>query len=383
MTYQIKIAGQTRMTRGIWIILSVGLLVTVGTILAVTEDTPDVTQVNAPPALQIVSVKNLAVSDVTASVETFAEVHPRWSADIRAAVGGRIVEVHEAALAGAQVPAGAILFQIESTQYDTVVAAAELSLAEADFALLQAENKTNVSQRQFERDTTSVPNDLALHLPELRISERGVVSAEAQLRAAQQQLADTTITAPFSGFITERLISLGQTVTSGEPLLKLVDDKQFEMTAELSRESWALLDHPITEQVVQIVDTIGTPMGTAIVRQGGGFLDQNTRQYRVFLEVNETNDQSILSGDFLRVLLTGRVLKDTLSLPDTALTRTGQVWFVDQNDQLVRFAPDILFRLSDQIVIKAPESDHKHRVAITPLASFLPGQRVAPHSLED
>lgn len=383
MTYQIKIAGQTRMTRGIWIILSVGLLVTVGTILAVTEDTPDVMQVNAPPALQIVSVKNLAVSDVTASVETFAEVHPRWSADIRAAVGGRIVEVREAALAGAQVPAGAILFQIESTQYDTVVAAAELSLAEADFALLQAENKTNVSQRQFERDTTSVPNDLALHLPELRISERGVVSAEAQLRAAQQQLADTTITAPFSGFITERLISLGQTVTSGEPLLKLVDDKQFEMTAELSRESWALLDHPITEQVVQIVDTIGTPMGTAIVRQGGGFLDQNTRQYRVFLEVNETNDQSILSGDFLRVLLTGRVLKDTLSLPDTALTRTGQVWFVDQNDQLVRFAPDILFRLSDQIVIKAPESDHKHRVAITPLASFLPGQRVAPHSLED
>ena len=383
MTYQIKIAGQTRMTRGIWIILSVGLLVTVGTILAVTEDTPDVMQVNAPPALQIVSVKNLAVSDVTASVETFAEVHPRWSADIRAAVGGRIIEVREAALAGAQVPAGAILFQIESTQYDTVVAAAELSLAEADFALLQAENKTNVSQRQFERDTTSVPNDLALHLPELRISERGVVSAEAQLRAAQQQLADTTITAPFSGFITERLISLGQTVTSGEPLLKLVDDKQFEMTAELSRESWALLDHPITEQVVQIVDTIGTPMGTAIVRQGGGFLDQNTRQYRVFLEVNETNDQSILSGDFLRVLLTGRVLKDTLSLPDTALTRTGQVWFVDQNDQLVRFAPDILFRLSDQIVIKAPESDHKHRVAITPLASFLPGQRVAPHSLED
>ena len=383
MTYQIKIAGQTRMTRGIWIILSVGLLVTVGTILAVTEDTPDVMQVNAPPALQIVSVKNLAVSDVTASVETFAEVHPRWSADIRAAVGGRIVEVREAALAGAQVPAGAILFQIESTQYDTVVAAAELSLAEADFALLQAENKTNVSQRQFERDTTSVPNDLALHLPELRISERGVASAEAQLRAAQQQLADTTITAPFSGFITERLISLGQTVTSGEPLLKLVDDKQFEMTAELSRESWALLDHPITEQVVQIVDTIGTPMGTAIVRQGGGFLDQNTRQYRVFLEVNETNDQSILSGDFLRVLLTGRVLKDTLSLPDTALTRTGQVWFVDQNDQLVRFAPDILFRLSDQIVIKAPESDHKHRVAITPLASFLPGQRVAPHSLED
>ncbi|MFT4916846.1 MAG: multidrug efflux system membrane fusion protein [Yoonia sp.] len=383
MADQIKLTGKTRLWRRIWILLSLALLATVGTILALTEDTVDVTQADAPPALQIVSVMDLAVSDVTASVETFAEVRPRWSADIRAAVGGRIVEVREAALAGVQVPSGAVLFQIESTQYDTAVAAAELLLAEAKFALLQADNKTTVSQRQFERDTARAPNDLALHLPELRIAERGVASAEAQLRAAQQQLADTTITAPFSGFITERLISLGQTVTAGEPLLKLVDDKQFEMMAELSRESWALLDHPITAQVVQLVDTIGTPMGTAIVRQGGGFLDQNTRQYRVFLEVSETNDQPILSGDFLRLLLTGRVLQDTLSIPDTALTRTGHVWFVDQNDQLVRFTPDILFRLSDQIVITAPESDHKQRVAITPLASFLPGQRVAPNRLED
>jgi RND family efflux transporter MFP subunit len=323
----------------------------------------------------------LAVSDITASVETFAEVQPRWSADIRAAVGGRILEVRETALAGVQVPAGAVLFQIESTQYATVVAAAELSLAEAKLALLRADNKTIASRRQFERDTTRAPNDLALHLPELRIAERGVASAEAQLRAAQQQLADTTITAPFSGFITERLISLGQTVSAGEPLLKLVDDKQFEMTAELSRESWALLDHPITEQVAQLVNAAGTLVGTAVVRQGGGFLDQSTRQYRVFLEVRETKDQPVLSGDFLRVLLTGRVVKDTLSIPDTALTRTGHVWFVDQNDQLMRLAPDIIFRFSDQIVIAAPEGGNKQRVAISPLASFLPGQRVAPHSL--
>jgi multidrug efflux system membrane fusion protein len=383
MANQIKPNRKAHMRRGIWILLALALLLTVGTLLALTEDTAEVTQADAPPVLQSVSVLDLVVSDVTASVETFAEVRPRWSADIRAAVGGRIVEVREAALAGVQVPAGAVLFQIESIQYDTAVAAAELLLAEAQLALLQAENKTTISRLQFERDNARAPNDLALHIPELRIAERQVASADAQLRAAQQQLADTVITAPFSGFITERLISLGQTVAAGEPLVKLVDDKQFEMTAELSRESWALLDHPINEQVAQLVDTAGTPIGTATVREGGGFLDQNTRQYRVFLEVSETNDQPILSGDFLRVLLTGRVLKDTLSIPDTALTRTGHVWFVDQNDQLMRLAPDILFRLVDQIVIVAPPDGHRQRVSITPLASFLPGQRVAPHSMED
>jgi RND family efflux transporter MFP subunit len=363
--------------------LALALLVTVATVLAVIDDTADVTPTNTPPALQTVSVRDLVVSDIKASVETFAEVRPRWSADIRAAVGGRIVEVRETALAGVQVAAGDALFRIESTQYETAVAAAELLLAEAHLALMQADNRTTISRRQFEREGARAPNELALHLPELRIAEHEVTSAEAQLRAAQQQLADTTITAPFSGFITERLISLGQTVTAGEPLLKLVDDNQFEMTAELSRENWALLDHPITNQVAQLVDTAGTPMGTAVVRQGGGFLDQNTRQYRVFLEVRETKDQPILSGDFLRVLLTGRVVEDTLSIPDTALTRTGHVWFVDQNDQLMRISPDILFRIADQIVIAAPEGSHRLRVAITPLASFLPGPRVAPNVLED
>jgi multidrug efflux system membrane fusion protein len=383
MADQIKLTGKAGMLRWFWILLALALLATVGTILALTDDTADVTQANAPPALQAVSVRDLVVSDINASVETFAEVRPRWSADIRAAVGGRIVEVRETALAGVQVAAGAALFRIESTQYETAVAAAELLLAEAHLALMQADNRTTVSRRQFEYEGARAPNDLALHLPELRIAEHQVTSAEAQLRAAQQQLADTTITAPFSGFITERLMSLGQTVTAGEPLLKLVDDKQFEMTAELSRESWALLDHPITNQVARLVDTASTPMGTAVVRQGGGFLDQNTRQYRVFLEVRETKDQPILSGDFLRVLLTGRVVEDTLSIPDTALTRTGHVWFVDQNDQLMRILPDILFRIADQIVIAAPKGSNRLRVAITPLASFLPGQRVAPNVLED
>jgi multidrug efflux system membrane fusion protein len=383
MADQITQTVKAGMPRWFWIMLALALLVTVATVLAVIDDTADVTPTNTPPALQTVSVRDLVVSDIKASVETFAEVRPRWSADIRAAVGGRIVEVRETALAGVQVAAGDALFRIESTQYETAVAAAELLLAEAHLALMQADNRTTISRRQFEREGARAPNELALHLPELRIAEHEVTSAEAQLRAAQQQLADTTITAPFSGFITERLISLGQTVTAGEPLLKLVDDNQFEMTAELSRENWALLDHPITNQVAQLVDTAGTPMGTAVVRQGGGFLDQNTRQYRVFLEVRETKDQPILSGDFLRVLLTGRVVEDTLSIPDTALTRTGHVWFVDQNDQLMRISPDILFRIADQIVIAAPEGSNRLRVAITPLASFLPGQRVAPNVLED
>ena len=375
--------GQATKWRWVWIVFALGVLAIVGTVLAVLEDTADVARTETAPTLQAVSVKVLGVGDATAVVEAFAAVRPRWSVEIRTAVGGRVTEVRRIALAGERVPAGAVLFRIERVQYEPAVAAAELALTEARLALIRAGNNTLLARRQFERDSTRPPNDLALHLPQLTIAERGVALAEAQLRAAQQQLADATITAPFSGFVTERLVSLGQTVGVGEPLVKLIDDAQFEMTVAFSRESWALLDHPIAGQVVRLQDIAGNSLGNAHVRQGGGFLDQSTRQYRVFLEVHKTDEQAVLSGDFLRAVLTGRVVKDTLSVPETALTRAGHVWFVDQNDQLLRVVAEVMFRRTNHVVIKAPGDSQTWRLAITPLASFLPGQRVAPHVVKD
>lgn len=383
MTGQIKPNRKPHGRRKLWIGLALAMFVSIGALLVLMEDTADVTKTDTSSVLQTVSVQALPVKEVTAVVDAFAEVRPRWSAEIRTPVGGRIVEVREAALAGAKVPTGAVLFQIEKVQYETAVAAAELMLAEARLGLRQANNQTTVARRQFERDGVRAPNDLALHLPQLEIAKRQVASAEAQLHAAKQQLADTIIVAPFSGFVTERFGSLGQTVAAGEPLVNLMDDTRFELTAEVSRENWTLLDHPIHGQIARLVDMAGNPVGTATVRRGGGFLDQNTRQYRVFLEVPDTAERSILSGDVLRVQFTGRTLKNTFSLPETALTRTGHVWFVDQEDKLRRLEPKILFRRDDQIVIAAPTKGQSQRLAITPLASFLPGQRVAPKSVEE
>ncbi len=363
--------------RWLWLLLSVGVLTAVVVLLSGIEDTADVTERDAPSAAPLISVVTVDAAEAQAEVSVFAELRPRWNAEIRAAVSGRIDEVHEAALAGTRVAEGTPLFSIERTQYETAIAAAEMSLEEARLALLQAENQVTVSRRQFDRDGIDPPNELALYLPQLRIAERSVASAEAQLDAARRQLADTEVTAPFSGFVTERMASLGQTVAAGEALLHLSDDGRFELVAELSQAEWALLDHPISGGVARLFHRDGRALGTARIRQGGGFLDPTTRQMRVFLEVADPGE-GILSGDFLRVAFAGRPIAGTLTLPETALTRAGHVWFVDGENLLQRTDPEILFRAGDTITIAAPEGDGPWQVARTPLASFLPGQRVTP-----
>ncbi|MEW2912607.1 efflux RND transporter periplasmic adaptor subunit [Leisingera sp. JC11] len=362
-----------------WLCLavSVAVLATVVLLLFETEDTADVTRTAAPPPAPAVSVIAVSPGPARAVVSAYAELRPRWDAELRSAVSGRILSVHAGALAGSRAAEGTSLFSIEKTRYKTAVAAAELSLEQARLSLLQARNKVTVAQRQFARDGASPPNDLALHLPQLRIAERNVAAAKAQLQTAQRDLADCEVTAPFSGFVTRRLASLGQTVNAGDPLLQLADDRQFEITAGLSQEDWKLLQQPVTGQMADLYHRNGQPLGQARIRQGGGFLDQKTRQMRIFLEITDPQ-QAVLAGDFLRVAFRGRELSNTLTLPEGTLTRAGHIWLVDGAGLLQRITPRVLFRHGGNITIAAPDGTGPWQVARTPLASFLPGQRVSP-----
>lgn len=378
--------ASTPARRWLFIALAIVALGVVVVLLFETEDTVDVTRADASPPAQVVSVLTVESATAAPRISVFAELQPRWNAEIRAAVSGRVLAVHDAALAGTRVAAGTPLFEIERSQYETAVAAAEMALEEALLARLRAENSVTIARRQFDRDGMTPPNDLALHLPDLRIAEKAVASAQAQLAATRQQLSDTTVSAPFSGFVTGRMVSLGQTVSAGEALITLSDDSRFELMAELSQSDWSLLNHPIAGGSAQLFHRDGRPLGAAYIRQGGGFLDSQTRQFRVFLEVANSAD-GVLAGDFLSITFAGRQVEDTLTLPETAMTRAGHIWLVDGDDLLVRYTPDILFRADGTITIARPDLPNlpvpgPWQVVKTPLASFLPGQRVIPQPAE-
>lgn len=363
--------------RWLWIGLSLALFVAIVMLLFGTEDTIDVQATCTSPPPPTVSVVTVGPETVQARVSAFAEVRPRWDAELRSAVSGRITAVHAAALAGAKVERGDLLFSIEKAPYQSAVAAAEMELEQAELELLRAQNNVTVAQRQFDRDKKEPPNELAANLPQLRIAEKTVAAAQARLNAARNELEDAEVVAPFSGFVTHRFASLGQTVNPGDALIHLSDDRQFELVAELSQADWALLDHPVSGATADLTQRSGGPLGQAQVRRGGGFLDQNTRQVRVFLDVTDPDDR-ILAGDFLQVHIHGRRIADTVTLPESALTRAGYIWLVDEGDHLQRFSPNILFRTEGAVTIVAPDGTGPWRVARTPLASFLPGQRVAP-----
>jgi len=359
-----------------FILLALLILIAVAVFLSVAEDTADVEAAKAPPPAQLVTIEKVDVAPATVEVTAFAEIRPRWSAELRAAVSGRVTDVLASSLAGERIEAGTTLITIENSRYVAELAAAELALKEARLALWQAKNAAHVARKEYEASGRKPPNDLALRLPQLDIAKSSVASAEARVSAAKRQVEDAVVTAPFSSFVTERFVSPGQTVNPGERLVKLVDSASFELTVELGRRDWALLKQPLAGQSALVVNQNSEIVAQADIRRGGGFLDETTRQYKVFLSVSGLGAEKVLSGDFVRVVLPGITVPTAMNIPASALTQEGHVWHVDGEDRLRRVTPRVLFRRGDRIVIEAPEGADRWRIAVTPLASFLPGQKV-------
>lgn len=374
-THPPSVDGNPR-SRWVWIILSIAVFGFVLYILSITEDTIDVEESAQPPSLPTVSIEVVPVRAQSVEVRAFAEVRPRWSAELTTAVSGRVKKVYANSLAGEPVEVGSPLIEIENSRYVAELAAAELALKEAQLTLWQAENATLLARREFERNRRTPPNDLALKLPQLEIAKSSVASAQARISAARRQLQDTTIVAPFSAYVTERFVSPGQTVGVGDRLLKLVDKSKFELVAELSRANWRLVRKPLAGTSAAVLNQGGTEIARAEIRRAGGFLDQETRQHKVFLDLENDGSEGVLSGDFVTILLSGITVPDALDLPASALTQEGYVWHVDADDRLQRIEPSVLFRRQDRVIVKAPKGKQEWRIAITPLVSFLPGQEV-------
>jgi RND family efflux transporter MFP subunit len=275
------------------------------------------------------------------------------------------------------------LVSIEPSHYVAELSSAQLSLKQSELDLLIAQKNTSVARAQFKTSAAKPPNDLALHLPQLRLAKSAVESSRARVAATQKELENTQVTAPFSGYVVERFVSPGQSVNAGDPLVDLVDDRRFELIVELSRADWLLLRQPLVGLKAQVLNQQGSQITQARIRQGGGFLDATTRQYRVFLEIGDPDEAQVLSGDFVEVLLPGITVPAALNVAESSLTQEGHIWYLDEQDRLQRHSPEILFRRQDRVVIRSPEGSNNWRIAIHPLVSFLPGQQVDPRIGEE
>lgn len=123
------------------------------------------------------------------------------------------------------VNAGDLLFRIDKTPFHIAELNAQAQLAKAQSELAKANNEAT-RRRHLSQNFISAEELDTANL-NVKAMQASVDVAQATLRQAQWQLAQTDVHAPVSGWITNLSTRTGDFATSGQPLFALVDSHSF------------------------------------------------------------------------------------------------------------------------------------------------------------
>ncbi len=130
--------------------------------------------------------------------------------------------------------------EISAQQYDQAIAAAKASSATVDAARAQASAaQAEVNQAQGKlaqaeanlRAARTAPQQIAVTRSKAESAEAIAQRYKAQLDQAQLNLQYATIVAPVSGVVTQRTVEVGQNVSIGQQLMKIINLDDIWVTA--------------------------------------------------------------------------------------------------------------------------------------------------------
>ena len=401
---------------------------------------------------QRVPVEAMPVTErpIDIAVEGFGRVEPdqRWEGVSQ--VDGRVIATIADLAEGTIVTQGAELLRIDPRSYEIARdrAAANLDIARADLAELNARVSSLQEQLTLEREIEAViqadvdrrlaliergasasstmdqarrdllsqqwrvldlENQLDLIPVQRSSAEATVRTREVELEDAERSLANTVITAPFTGRVLEEDAAVGEYIRVGEPLVTLAGLTSVEVVAEMQpsdvAEAFQLLvpdlgamlqeiDLQDQDTAIQALRAAGlTPLVSPSEREDviypadivriDGTLDEATGTIGLVVRVTQDGRPNLSNrrpplpnGAFVRVRLRATTEKAWLSVPRDALRTDGAqryVYVADADDTLARRAAELLGRANGDAVIDA-ELQAGDRIIVIPPSPAIIGQ---------
>jgi membrane fusion protein (multidrug efflux system) len=221
-------------------------------------------------------------------------------------------------------------------------------------------------------------------------AKNDLANAEADEGLARLSLSYTNVTAPFTGNVTQRLVDVGQNVSTGTPLFMLADFDPLLARIHIPSKEFRTLQ--IDQPVTLVLDSTGQRLRGAI-KLVSPVIDPNTGTIKVTVEIDEYPPRT-RPGDFAQVEIVTERHDDRVLVPRASVVsdKGDDVVFVDQDGQAERRVVDIGFtdeihaeieagvRAGERVVVKGQRS-LKHG---TPLKILeVDGRQVEPEKAPD
>jgi len=305
---------------------------------------------------------------VNGTVQATAEV------SVSPQVSGEIKHVSASFRAGAEVKKGALLFEIDRADYVLAVQRAESEVASARSDLQQLEAEAAIAVQEWEELYPGrAVNELAARIPQIEAAKARLASAQANKETAALSLRRTRVLAPTDARVLGSTLDIGQIVSPGQSVGRLVAIDSIELAVPVSTNQLAILD-PVQGRFAQF-QTRGAQSETraAQVTRIDASLDARTRLSNLYLEPEHREGLRI--GDFVDVAIKADAVDGAISLPATALSGQSTVWVVEQGALTSRRISILGEQDSGSVIVAAPFDMADGIVALPPLEAA-EGQKV-------
>ncbi|HEY6394208.1 MAG TPA: efflux RND transporter periplasmic adaptor subunit, partial [Candidatus Binataceae bacterium] len=175
----------------------------------------------SPPLAPAITI-NVAVARelaLTRTAEVQGALYPKERATLSSEVEGAVAEVR--ADFGDSVKAGQVLMKINPREYQLHADAAVAALNQVNARLANSQAKFDRAQ-ELKRQGMISAQEFDQLSAGLNVDRADAKSAEKTLELARKKLNDTTVRAPFDGFVQKRMVSLGEYVMVGKQLYELI-----------------------------------------------------------------------------------------------------------------------------------------------------------------
>jgi len=298
----------------------------------------------------LVKVKQISAGDIVMNVSGFGTVRAKVQVEIVPQVPGKVVSISSNFDAGGFIKAGETLIEIDPRDYELAVQQAQAVVAEAQVRLDLEKAEAQVAKKEWQQlhPDSKPTSSLVFREPQIKQVQAQLKSAQAQLAKAQLNLERTKITLPVDAYITSKKVDLGQYVMTGQAVGSAYGIDVFEIELPLEDKDLAWFEIPenpgnnntntITTAEVKSDFAGENHIWKGFVKRTVGQVDSTSRMVSVVIEVPrpfETVDDKpvLLPGTFVEVTIKGKVLKNAMALPRSAVHNGKEVWVV-QGDRL-------------------------------------------------
>ncbi len=305
-----------------------------------------------------VSVIEAQYDDVNPTLALFGEVITSRRSELRALVGGQVIEVGENFKEGAVVKKGELLLKIDDFEYRNSV--------------IEETAKLEVMNRDFERaDELFKQGSISEQFRDNALLEK--TQQELVLSESEKDLRDTELFAPFDGVINDVQATLGKQVsTFNDKIGEIIDIKNMEVRFSISKAQYGRLledESAIVGRAIEMKWTVGQRdlIFDAYISRVGAEITSNTGGVNIFANIELDNDQEtpLRPGAFVRLRMPDKTYKSVISIPETAVYEDEYIYIIkdqrlkkavivisgyDQSNVLIQPAEELMIQNGDLIV---------------------------------